>query len=216
MIILIQGKQGSGKGTQAKMLVEKYGLYFFSTGDLSRKLAKEDPRIDELINVKGQLIPTEEMTVHVSKFLDEKFKGKPKDMLFDGYPRFVEQYKHLSKWLKDRGTKIDAVVMLEISDNEAIKRLSNRRLDPKTGKIYNFHTAPKPGPEVDVKALVQRKDDMPSVIKGRLQEYEKNTLPMIQLIKEEGNLVEVDGERPIDVIHKDIVNRIEKKLQNRQ
>ncbi len=178
-------------------------------------MAKEDPRIDKLINVKGQLVPQEEMTGYVLKSLSERYKEKPKNIIFDGYPRFVSQYKHLSKWLKERGTRVDAVVFLDISDKEAIERLSNRRLDPKTGKIYNLHTAPKPGPEVDLDSLVHREDDMSKAIKGRLQEYKKNTIPMIDLMKKDGILIEVDGERPIDVIHKDIVKKMEKRLQKK-
>lgn len=211
MIILIQGKQGSGKGTQAKLLAKKYDLFFFSAGDLSRKLAKENPRIDRLINVEGKLIPTEEMAKYVFDFFDKKYKGKPENIILDGFPRTTRQYKLLSDWLNKKGINIDKAIYLKISDKEAIKRLSSRRMDPKTGRIYNLHTAPKPGPEVDLTTLIHRKDDKPEAIKERISVYKMKTLPMIDFFKKQGKLIEVDGERPIDIIHKDIVKRLEKK-----
>lgn len=208
MIILIQGKQGSGKGTQAKLLAKKFNLFYFSTGDLSRRLAQKDKRIDDLINKKGQLIPTEEMAGYVSEYLGDKLD----DVILDGYPRTTRQYKLLSNWIKEKGKKIDVSIFLNISDKEAVRRLSGRRMDPKTGNIYNLVTAPKPGPEIDTKTLIQREDDRPNAIKERLDVYKKDTSPMIKLMKKDRILLEIDGEKPIDVIHKEIVEKLENKL----
>lgn len=197
MIIIILGPPGSGKGTQAQLLADKLGLFYFESGRFSRELAKKDSRIAKVIG-RGDLIPEDEMTKYVSEYLEEDVRDV-NNILFDGYPRFVTQYKFLKDWLKSKGAEIDYVILLEVGEKEIIKRLSARRADKKTGKIYNLITNPPPK-DIPKSRLVQRRDDKPEVIKERLNEYRKNTLPMINFIKKEGILIEVDGEQPIEVI----------------
>lgn len=203
MIVLIIGKPGSGKGTQAKTLAKKFDLFYFSTGDLSRQLAKKDARIDEIIHQKGKWIPEKEMTAYVSDYLDKRLT-KTKNLIFDGYPRFAPQYDFLKDYLKSKKLKINLIILLKISEEEAVRRLSSRREDKSTGKVYNLVTNP-PGYEVNKADLVQRKDDIPEAIRSRLKEHEKNALPMIKRMREDGSLVEIDGARPIEKIRKDLV-----------
>ena len=208
MIVLIIGKPGSGKGTQAKTLAKKFDLFYFSTGDLSRDLAKKDPRIDEMIHKKGKWIPEKEMTGYVSDYLDKKLT-ETKDLILDGYPRFALQYGFLKDYLESKNLKIDLIILLKISDEEAVRRLSSRREDKNTGKVYNLVTNP-PGSEVNKGDLVQRKDDIPEAIRSRLKEHEKNALPMIKKMREDGFLVEIGGERPIEEIQDDLVTLLNK------
>lgn len=205
MNIIILGPQGSGKGTQAKLLKEKLGLFYFESGDFLRELSKTNQKIKKLID-EGHMVPDEEMFSLVKEYLDEKVP-EGDGMILDGYPRSVKQYELLRDWFKKRGKKIDHAIFLDISEKESIRRLSARRMDKKTGKIYNLITNP-PGQEVDKKNLVQREDDKKDAIKERLDAYKEKTLPLVKKLEEEGVLIKVDGERPIKVIFEDILERL--------
>ncbi len=207
MNILILGPQGSGKGTQAQLLVKKFQFTYFASGDFLRDLAKTNTQVLETIN-KGELLPDEEMFGFMRDFFEKK--GTFDNIVFDGYPRSVKQHEMLRDWLGTKNTKVDVAFLLQISDEETIRRLSARRMDPETGTIYNLITNPPPQ-RVDKEKLVTRDDDLPEAIKERLELYHKVTAPLIGVLKNDGILVEIDGERSIDVIQKDLVSFIEKK-----
>lgn len=202
MIVIILGKPGSGKGTQAKRLAERLGLFYFSSGDFARDLAKGDSRIERIMN-EGRLIPEKEMSSYVSNFLERKLK-ETKNVIFDGYPRSLPQYKFLENWLYERSLDIDAAIVLEVSDESAILRLSTRRKDSKTGRTYNLITDPPP-PTISPDSLEERKDDTAPAIKKRLEEFSKNISPMIEHLKKEGKLILVDGEASISEIEGKLV-----------
>jgi adenylate kinase len=206
MNIIILGPQGSGKGTQAKLLADEFDLFYFESGNFLRKLAEENERIDRIINKEGKLLPDEETFSYVKEELEEKVPGRD-GIILDGYPRSIKQYRLLTDWLQEKGKDIDYVIFLDISEKESIRRLSARRMDKETGKIYNLITNP-PSESVEEKNLVQRADDKPGAIKIRLEQYKKETKPLVDLLREKGVLMEVDGERPIQVILEDIVGRI--------
>lgn len=210
MNILILGPQGSGKGTQAKLLADRFNLFYFESGGFLRRLAREDSKIDEKINKKGELLPDKEMFLLVSSFL----KGNApdlKNLLLDGFPRSVKQYHLFNRWLAKRGAKIDKAILLEISEKESIRRLSARRICKKCGTVYNLITNPPPAKGCKCGGeLIQRPDDRPEAIKKRLAAYKKITLPLVDLLEKEGILERVNGERPIKDIFRDIVSRLEK------
>lgn len=201
MIILVLGPQGSGKGTQGKLLASRLGYFYFDVGAHLRKIAKTDPRINQIVNKRGELLPDEEIFQIVTKRLDENRLYD--NMILDGYPRSVAQYGLIKNWLMTHGTKINKAILLTVSDEISVKRLSARRSDPATGKIYNLITK-VPGPEVDQSKLLQREDDKPEAIRERLRLYHQTTKPLVDLLKNGGLLVEVDGERPIEDIQKSI------------
>lgn len=201
MNILILGPQGSGKGTQAKLLSEKFGLFYFESGNFLRELSKSKPDVGERIN-RGELIPDAEMFGLVRAFL-ELNAPSGQNMLLDGYPRSIAQYESLKDWLVGKNSKIDHAILLEISEEESVRRLSARRMDKTTGKIYNLITAP-PGPEIDKENLIQREDDKPEAIKVRLLKYKEVTAPLVSQLQKEGILKRVNGERPIEVIFADL------------
>lgn len=204
MNIVILGPQGSGKGTQAKLLAEKFGLHYFSMGDLVRELAKKRPDIKVKIDA-GTLLPNDEGFEYVKQHFEGK--GVFDNIVFDGFPRTLGQYQLVSNWLKEKGFSLNLVIVLEISGEESVKRLSARRMDPKTGEIYNLLTNPPP-PTVDVNTLVHREDDRPEAIRNRLGWYHSIVEPMIEAVQKEIPVYKIDGDRPIAVIHQDILHRL--------
>lgn len=208
MNIVLLGAPASGKGTQAKLLIQKLNLFHFQTGELSRNLAKKDPRIKEIVD-SGKLIPEEEMTMYALDYLKD-VKPDFKNILFEGFPRFISQYEALEKFLKMKGDDIDVVISLDIDEDEAIKRLSARRICEKCGRIYNLVTNPPQNPSVCECGgeLVQREDDKPESIKLRFEYYNDNTKKLIDHLDRSGKLICVDAVRPIDVIFQDILQKL--------
>lgn len=210
MNIILLGSPSSGKGTQGEMLSKRLGLYYFQTGKLSRDLANKDKRIKEIID-GGKLIPEQEMTMYVIDYLKEKHTSMG-DILFEGFPRFISQYEALEDFLKTKGDDIDVVISLDISEKEAIRRLSSRRICEKCGEIYNLITNPPPRGRCKCGGkLVQREDDKFKSIKVRFQYYKDNTKKLIDHLDKLGIIIRIDGERPIDVIHEDIMARLKEK-----
>jgi adenylate kinase len=210
MNIVLLGAPASGKGTQAKLISQKFGLFYFSAGDLARDLAKKDERIREIVD-SGKLIPEEEMTKQVIAFL-EKEQPFLDNILFDGFPRFITQYEALRKFLESKGKDIDVVFSIDISKDVSVKRIMSRRICPKCGQVFNLLTNP---PKVDGKCdncgslLVQRTDDTPSKLETRFEYYKSTTEPLIDYLLNKGVLIRVDGDRPIDVISQEIIAHIE-------
>lgn len=209
MNILLIGPQGSGKGTQARVLLEKFGFFYFESGEFLRKVAIDNEKLKKALS-EGQLVPDRDMTSYLSAFFDEK--NMYDDIIFDGFPRTELQYNFWKKWLVDKEVVLDLAIVLEISETETIRRLTARRKDPETGAIYNLVTDPPPS-TVDLSTLVQREDDKPEAIKMRLANYRQRTEPLIKTLGRDMEVVEVDGERPIGEISKDIIKIVENKIE---
>jgi adenylate kinase len=208
MNIILLGSPASGKGTQAELLAKKLNLYLLQTGELSRKLAKTDPEIKKIYDA-GKLIPAELMTMHVINFLSKE-KPDLENILFEGFPRFISQYEALEKFLKNKGDDIDAVISLDVTEKVAIKRISSRRICKKCGEVYNLITKPPKGKKCDVcgGVLFQRSDDKPKAIKVRFDYYKNNTKELIDYLNKKRVLIKVDGERSIEVIFRDILEKL--------
>ena len=200
MNILLIGPQGSGKGTQARILTEKYGFYYFESGEFLRKVAKKNEDLKKSL-AKGELVPDKEMTSYLTAFLDEK--NLYDDIIFDGFPRTVDQYNFLKNWLSDKKVSLDLIIVLTISEEETLRRLTARRMDPATELIYNLVTQPPPA-SVDINSLVQRDDDKPEAIKRRLALYRERTKPLITELKKYTKVIEVNGERSVGIIAQEI------------
>jgi adenylate kinase len=155
----------------------------------------------------GQFVPDAEMSSYVTSYLDEK--GVYDNIIFDGFPRSVIQYDSLKDWLTAKKVKIDMVFLLKIDEEETVRRLSARRMDPVTGKIYNLVTDPPPS-GVDINSLTQRDDDKPEAIKKRLSWYEEQVTPLVAALREDIGVIDIDGTRPIAEIQKDLVEIVEK------
>ena len=210
MIILLLGPQGSGKGTQAKLLVEKFGFFYFEAGGFLRNLISKNENVRQIM-AEGRFVPDAEMSSYVTSYLDEK--GLSENIILDGFPRSIPQYEAFKPWLLERSIKIDMVFVMRIKDEVSVMRLINRRMDPATGKIYNLITDP-PGPEIDTAKLIQREDDKEDAIRKRLQWSKDNTEPLIEILKKETKFYEIDGERPVSEIQKELISAIEEKIKN--
>lgn len=195
MNIILLGYPGSGKGTQAKVLSQKLGLFHVSTGDIFREeLAKDTPLGLEVSGYLsgGRLVPDR----LVLEVLKSRLSKETRGLLFDGFPRTVEQAEGLDAWFDSREMTLDAVIFLNVPEAEVAKRLGDRRTCPKCGKIYNIGTQPPQKPDTcDTcnEKLITRDDDTPAVIWKRLQVYKDQTEPLLAYYKSSGIFFEADG-----------------------
>ena len=207
MNYILFGPPGAGKGTQAKRIVEKYGIVHLSTGDMFREAKKSDEKISALM-AAGQLIPDETVVEMVQKRLqkDDIKKG----FLLDGFPRTLNQAAALDEMLKKENIKVDAVLSIYIDNDEAVKRISGRRVCS-CGESYHMLFLP-PKKENTCNAcggtLFQRNDDKENVVRDRLTVYENQTKPLIDYYKKAGILVEIDGQQNEKEVFKQIVKTI--------
>jgi adenylate kinase len=183
MNLVILGPQGSGKGTQAKILAEKLGLYYFDMGSFLRGLAQKDENIRK-IQAEGKLVPDDMFFFAMKAFMQEKINSG-KGMILDGFPRTIEQYQVLRNWFEENGLSIDKVLYLTLSDEEALKRLLKRR------------------------EIEGREDDTLEIINKRLAVFHEQTKPVLEQARKDGILLEIDGERPIEVIAADILEKLQ-------
>lgn len=215
MNILIIGPQGSGKGTQAAKLVNKFGLAYISMGDIFRSLKGKDTplaqRATEYVE-KGILVPDDIVIELINEYL--RSIGRLDGIIFDGFPRVLSQAQYFEKFLSERGKKIDIALFITLTKEETLSRLANRRTCEKCKQVFNIVTNPPQKENIcDVCGgeLIVRSDETSQAIETRLNEFWTKTKPMADYYKSRGILEEIDGNRPIEVIFKDIVERLEKK-----
>ncbi|HDI06476.1 MAG TPA: nucleoside monophosphate kinase [Candidatus Aenigmarchaeota archaeon] len=203
MIILIIGPPASGKGTQIEKIAEKFKLkHIPSPGDLFRKIGDEE--VKKYLST-GRLVPDELVAKLVFKEIDDA-----ENFILDSYPRNLNQAKTLDNFLAKRNKKLDYVIYLKTGEEEIIKRITNRRVCVKCGKIYNLATNP---PKEDEKCecggeLIQREDDKEEVVRARLDVFRKYTEPLLEYYKDK--LIVIDGEQPVDKVFEDICEKLKK------
>jgi len=219
MNIVILGQQGSGKGTQAALLAEKFDLEHIDMGKTLREIALSDTplgrEIYEIQNVRKTLVSSKILR----EILNVKLKSIPlkKGIVFDGAPRTLDQVKYLEDAMLEMGRKIDYVFFISIPEQESIKRASRRRLCNNCqailvmGKIIKKENdkCPKCGGEVS-----QRKDDTPEGIKKRLEVFKNETMPVLEYYEKEGSLIKIDGMQPVKKVFSDIIKGIERQRLN--
>jgi adenylate kinase len=204
MIIFLVGTPGSGKGTQAALLAKHFNLDHISSGEMFRQMTGKEAEVVNVYTEKGDLVPDDIVIKTVVDFLVSK--NKYDDLILDGSPRSLFQYKKFKEFFDNHTKKIDAVLYIKISDEEAIRRLTARREDIKTGKIYNLITNP-PGEDVEKLNLIQRKDDKEDAIRERLK-VQKVPDDLLLELRKDGILFDIDGERSIEVIFQDILEKL--------
>jgi adenylate kinase len=203
--IILFGPPGAGKGTQAVRISEISGKPQISTGDMLRKSVsdKTDLGIQAQSYMESGLLVPDELIIQL---ISERIKEKDavNGVLFDGFPRTLNQAVELSSIVK-----ISSVISIEVPDEEIVGRIVGRRMDPLTGDIYHIDYKPPPTEIKD--RLVQRKDDNEDTVRNRLAAYHQQTSPLSKWYSEQGILFAVDGNRTIEEVGKDIENFLIKK-----
>jgi adenylate kinase len=201
------GPPGSGKGTQAKKLSEQFGMAHLSSGDIFRaeKASGSDlgKALGQYMNA-GQLVPDETVVEVMAKAIaSSSAKG---GLLLDGFPRTVAQAEALDRQLAKAGKPLDAVVVLEAGDDLIIDRITGRRVNPRTGRIYHVRNMPPRVAGIDDETgekLVQREDDREEVVRKRLEVYRRQTAPVVEYYRTRTKLpvLEFDSSGQADVVH---------------
>ncbi|MFB0526599.1 MAG: adenylate kinase [bacterium] len=208
MKLVLLGPPGSGKGTQAKRIAEKYGLPHVSSGDILRVGLREEGYLDretqEIVR-SGGLVPDRIAVEIVKKRLGEEDCGK--GFILDGFPRTLPQAESLNGLLRESDRAIDRVLYLELSEEEAVKRLSGRRICHRCGASFHllFHPPHSPGICDRCGAqLSQREDDGEVTVRERMKTYQKETHPLIEYYQSRGVLAKINANRSIVEVFKDL------------
>jgi len=209
--IILFGPPGAGKGTQADKIVKKFNLYKVSTGDLLREEIKDNTnfgnKIKSIID-KGSLVSDNIINDLIIKVLsDKKLYNR---LIFDGYPRNLEQVKNLDLYIKKYKQKISCVLSLNVEKKFIIKRILGRQICASCGLIFNeyFKPATSINHSCDPKYLKKRSDDNEDTIINRFETYLNTTLPILNFYKERNLLHRINGMSEIDQIFDEICHII--------
>ncbi|MBM3239812.1 adenylate kinase [Candidatus Poribacteria bacterium] len=212
MRLILLGPPGSGKGTQASLLSEKYDIPSISTGDILRQSIEAQEELGlkaKKYMDEGALVPDELVIAMVKSRLIKP--DCERGFILDGFPRTVAQAEALDSLLNSLGYSLRAVINIDLKDEVVIERLSGRRMCKRCNRIYHVvYLPPKTTGICDDcgETLYQRDDDKPEAIKKRLQVYMVQTTPLIHYYQEKGKLISINGDREVKVIHEDIVKRL--------
>lgn len=213
MNLIILGPQGSGKGTQAEKLAQKFGLEHIDMGKFLREVAVLNTplgrEIHETINIKKELVSDKILreVIHL------KLTGlsRERGIVFDGVPRSLAQLEYLEGVMTEVGRKIDAVIVINLSEKESIERISKRRICQKCKKIFIF------GKDEDARngvcsscggEVTLRIDDAPEGVLKRLGIFKTETMAVAEYYRKQEKLFEIDGDQTIEKVFADILEKI--------
>ncbi|MFC1553202.1 adenylate kinase [candidate division KSB1 bacterium] len=213
MRLILLGAPGVGKGTQAKQIEEKYQIPQISTGDILRAALKEGTELGlkakEFMN-KGELVPDEIIINLIRERLQEK--DCENGFILDGFPRSTPQAEALDVLLKNLNIPLDAVVSIDVPEDEIVRRLVSRRLCRNCGKDYNTITNPPPADMVCTDCggeIYQRDDDKEATIRNRLTVYTNSTAPLVSFYESKGLLKDVNGMQKTEEVYNSIIKILE-------
>ena len=220
MHVILMGPQGSGKGTQTERVRTRLNLTSIATGELFRSAIKGGTALGQKIQAvydRGDLVPDDLTVALVEERLDKLASDRSAGVkidgaLYDGFPRTIGQADALRKTLSDRDEELTAVIAIDVPRKTLIQRLSGRRVCSTCGRVYNVVSDP---PTIDDSCdicggtLVQRADDTPEAVAKRLDLYDVETAPLVDRYADEGLVVHIDGDRPIEEVTESIVEAIQ-------
>lgn len=216
MEIILIGAQGSGKGTQAEMLAQALGIPHVASGDLFRKEIEEKTetgrKAREYLD-RGELVPD---NVTIAMVLNRlKQPDCEPGVLLDGFPRTIAQAEALDKGLPELGRQVNAVVYLNVPRQELLQRLAGRYICRAHQHVYNIYTRPpkKPGIcDLDGSELYQRSDDVGEAVQRRLDIFFNQTIRLLDYYRQQGKVIEVNGNQAIDKVHHALVDSVRKRM----
>ena len=208
MHLILLGAPASGKGTQAELLTQHLKADHVSTGDMLRQVVAERSDMGlvmEMYLKHGRLVPDH----HVIQLVEQRFSSGLAEggFVMDGFPRTLSQAHHFDGFLKSRGLLIDAIVLVDVPDPVVLERITGRRADLETGRIY--HLAFNPPPAEIRHRLVQRDDDTEAVMQERLDTYHREIDPVIAHYEDDQSLVRVDGNQPVEGVFQTIIHHLD-------
>ena len=210
MNIILMGLPGAGKGTQASEIVKKFPIPHISTGDMFRKAIKDETDLGKEAKSymdRGELVPDEVTVGIVKERISEK--KKKKGFLLDGFPRTIDQAESLSQIMSELDREIDAVINIEVPEEELMNRLTGRRICEKCGTTYHLvFNPPKVDGicDIDGGKLYQREDDNPETVSNRLSVNVKQSKPILEYYNNKGVLKNIDGSKDIDEVTNDVID----------
>ncbi len=203
--LILFGPPGAGKGTQAERLQGDFQLPYIATGDMLRANVKDGTELGREAQKymdAGDLVPD---GLIVAMAADRLQQDDAQDgFILDGFPRTIDQAKALDEQLSDLGRRVTAALMIDVPDDEVVRRLSGRRMCVKSGHNYHVEFDPPKHEGVcdqDGSRLVQRDDDEPKVIENRLRVYHDQTEPLVEYYDSQGLMRRIDGTRPASDVH---------------
>jgi adenylate kinase len=216
MRLILVGPPGSGKGTQATLLCQRLGLFHFGTGDILREAIQQGTpagRRAQPFVVNGNLVPDD----LVNELVADRFRrdDRPESFLMDGYPRTYAQAVSFDQVLRQQFLGIDAVILLQVDDDEIVRRLGGRRICPNPTCKTTYHIQYNPPRQEGIcsvcgTALIQRDDDKEETVRRRLVVYHQNTDTLIDHYQRQGLLHEVLGQGDIESIYQSILRVLTK------
>lgn len=212
--IVLLGPPGAGKGTQAQVISEKYGLAHISSGDIFRENLKAQTELGKLAQGymnRGELVPDDVTIAMIKERLSRSDCAA--GALLDGFPRTPAQAEALSSMLAETHAKINCVPYISVPSEVLVERLSGRWTCKAQGHVYHekFNPPVDAGKcDLDGSELYQREDDQPATVERRIRVYMEQTAPLIAFYRSAGVLVEVDGTQPIEAVTKKMLAAIAK------
>ena len=203
--LILFGPPGAGKGTQANRLQDDFQLPFISTGDMLRANVKEETDLGKQAQTymdAGDLVPDDLIVAMAGERLQQEDAAD--GFILDGFPRTLDQAAALDRQLTELGRRVTAALLIDLPDEEVIRRLSGRRVCVKAGHNYHLEFDPPKHEGVcdqDGSRLIQRDDDKPEVIENRLKVYHDQTEPLVAHYDERGLMRRIDGTRPAAEVH---------------
>jgi len=204
--LLLYGPPGSGKGTQADMLHDRFDIPHISTGDILRAEVKAGTALGKQaqpIMARGDYVPDEIMIGIIRNRLVEPDTGN--GFILDGFPRTIPQAEALDRLLSDIRKEFDRVVYLKVETQELVKRLAGRMTCPVDQKTYPPGTTTCPA---DGATLIQREDDKPEAVQQRIEVYLSKTLPLLDYYRSRALVSEVEGVGTIEEIHSRVLKAV--------